>query len=73
MTDPKAEPYTYALSTVSWRKSSAGGPEHDCVEIANLPDGAKAIRDSKRPTTAQLRRTAAEWDAFRDGVVSGGL
>ncbi|MFI6703178.1 DUF397 domain-containing protein [Streptomyces sp. NPDC050509] len=73
MTDPKTELCAYNLSAASWRKSSASGAEHDCVEIANLPDGAKAIRDSKRPSAAQLHCTATEWAAFRDGVVSGSL
>jgi hypothetical protein len=55
----------YDLSAAPWRKSSASGAEHDCVEIADLPYGAKAIRDSKRPTTAPLRCTATEWAGFR--------
>ena len=72
MNAPKVE-LAYDLSAASWHKSSASGAEHDCVEIANLPGGAKAIRDSKRPTIAQLRCTATGWAAFRDGVVSGEL
>lgn len=73
MTDPKAELYAYDLSAASWRKSSASGAEHDCVEIAELPGGGRAIRDSKNPRREPLRFTASEWVAFRTGVVAGEL
>lgn len=57
----------------AWRKSSASGAEHNCVEVADLADGAIAIRDSKDTHRAPLRFSAAEWAAFRTGVVSGAL
>ncbi|MDQ0778169.1 hypothetical protein QF026_006635 [Streptomyces aurantiacus] len=63
----------YNLSTAIWRKSSASGAEHDCVEVTDLPGGAKAVRDSKRPEAEPLRYTASEWAAFREGVISGEL
>ncbi|MFB7091387.1 DUF397 domain-containing protein [Streptomyces sp. NPDC056296] len=71
MNDAKAELYAYDLSTAIWRKSSASGAEHDCVEVTDLPDGGKAVRDSKRPEAVPLRYTASEWAAFRKGVMSG--
>ncbi|MFC9914266.1 DUF397 domain-containing protein [Streptomyces sp. NPDC127197] len=73
MNDAKAELYAYDLSTAIWRKSSASGAEHDCVEVTDLPGGAKAVRDSKRPEVEPLRYTASEWAAFRQGVISGEL
>ncbi|MEV7871730.1 DUF397 domain-containing protein [Streptomyces sp. NPDC088124] len=73
MTDSKAELYAYDLSAASWRKSSASGAEHDCVEIAELPGAGRAIRDSKDPQRTPLRFTAAGWAAFRTGVVTGEL
>ncbi|WP_149824239.1 DUF397 domain-containing protein [Streptomyces tailanensis] len=73
MNDAKAELYAYDLSTAIWRKSSASGAEHDCVEVTNLPGGGKAVRDSKRPKAEPLRYTASEWAAFREGVISGEL
>ncbi len=32
-----------------WRKSSYSSNEGECVEVASLPDGARAVRDSKDP------------------------
>jgi hypothetical protein len=71
--DQKAELYAYDLSGLTWRKASASGAEGNCVEVADLPGGAKAIRDSKRPEAGALRYTAAEWAAFRDGLIAGEL
>ncbi|MGW2521837.1 DUF397 domain-containing protein [Streptomyces sp. NPDC001617] len=56
-----------------WRKASASGAEHDCVEVAELPGGARAVRDSKNPDRAPLRFTASEWISFRMGVIAGEL
>jgi hypothetical protein len=71
--DPEAELYSYDLSAANWHRSSASGAENNCVEVASLPGGAKAIRDSKRPEVEALRCTAAEWAAFREGVIAGEL
>ncbi|WP_328680925.1 DUF397 domain-containing protein [Streptomyces sp. NBC_00343] len=73
MSHLKAELYAYDLTEAIWRKASAGGAEHDCVEIAQLPAGGRAVRDSKDPGRAALRFTASEWTAFRKGVVTGRL
>lgn len=69
----RAELYAYDLTEAIWRKASASGAEHDCIEIAQLPRGARAVRDSKAPDHADLRFTASEWTAFRKGVVTGEL
>jgi hypothetical protein len=71
--DLKAHLYTYDLTRAIWRKASASGAEHDCVEVTDLPGGGKAVRDSKRPDVAPLRYTASEWAAFRQGVIAGEL
>jgi hypothetical protein len=73
VTYPKAELYAHDLTAAIWRKGSASGAEHDCVEVAQLPGGAKAVRDSKNPGRQPLRFTASGWAAFRDGVVAGEL
>lgn len=60
------------LSALSWRKSarsnSSGG---NCVEVAELPDGGRAVRDSKDPSGPALKFTAAEWTAFLRGAKDG--
>jgi uncharacterized protein DUF397 len=71
--DPKADLYAHDLSGATWRKASASGAENNCVEVADLPGGGKAVRDSKRPEIEALRYTAAEWAAFREGVIAGEL
>jgi hypothetical protein len=41
------------------------------VEVADLPGGACAVRDSKQPTGPVLTFTATEWAAFTAGVRAG--
>jgi hypothetical protein len=56
-----------------WHKSSFSGPVNgqECVEVAYLPDGGRALRDSKDPNGPVLRFTAGEWDAFTKGARAG--
>ena len=56
-----------------WRKSPRSNPSGNCVEIADLPQGGRAVRDSKYPAGPVLTFTAAEWTAFTDGVRDGSL
>jgi hypothetical protein len=51
------------------RQSSAQGS--DCVEVAELGNGGRAVRDSKNPDGPVLRFTAGEWDAFLHGAKGG--
>lgn len=55
----------------NWRKSSYSGSTNDCVEIADLADGGRAVRDSKNPDDGFFRFTAEEWSAFVQGVKAG--
>jgi hypothetical protein len=73
VTDRKSDLYALDLADAAWRKSSVSGAENDCVEIAELPGGARAVRDSKNPEREPLRFTASEWAAFRAGVLAGEL
>ncbi|MEV0125478.1 DUF397 domain-containing protein [Streptomyces sp. NPDC050703] len=73
MTDRKTELYEQELHDTVWRKATASGAENDCVEVAELPHGARAVRDSKNPEREPLRFTASEWAAFRAGVIAGEL
>lgn len=57
------------LSRSVWRKSSfSNGTGGDCVEVADLDRGHRAVRDSKDPNGPVLRFTPAEWAAFTAGV-----
>jgi hypothetical protein len=60
------------LSRAVWRKSTySNGNGGDCVEVASLPDGGSAVRDSKDRQGPVLRFTASEWAAFTAGVRGG--
>lgn len=53
-----------------WFKSSdsASGA---CVEVAHLPGGGVAVRDSKDPAKAPHVYTRREWEAFLIGAKNG--
>lgn len=54
-----------------WVKSSYSGNNGNCVEVAALPRGGRALRDSKNPHGPALAVSTAEFDAFVRGVVGG--
>lgn len=57
---------------LTWRKSTfSSGSGGNCVEVAELPDGGRAVRHSKHPNGPVIAYTAAEWDAFLEGVKAG--
>ncbi|TDD92116.1 DUF397 domain-containing protein [Actinomadura rubrisoli] len=63
------ELYKRDISGAKWRKSS-----HSlmiCVEVAEIGEGAMAVRDSKNPDLGALRFTPEEWTAFREGIRAG--
>jgi hypothetical protein len=53
-----------------WFKSSASSVT-GCVEIAHLPDGLVALRDSKDVTKPAHVFNSHEWRAFLTGVRNG--
>jgi hypothetical protein len=58
------------LDGAVFRKSTKSGPYSDnCVEVAFI-EGGVAVRDSKDRGPVQVY-TAAEWDAFVEGVRAG--
>lgn len=59
------------LREVSWLKSRASNPSGNCVEMARLPDGGIAVRNSRFPDGPALLYTLAEIDAFIQGAKDG--
>ena len=55
---------------LDWRKATASG-NNGCVEVAPLPDGGVALRDSKDPFSPILSFTRHEWIFFVDGISRG--
>jgi NADH:ubiquinone oxidoreductase subunit len=59
------------LKDVQWRKSQASNPTGCCVEVAELPDGQIAMRNSREPSGPALIYTRAEIAAFVQGAKAG--
>ena len=61
------------MNDLIWRKSTfSNGNGGGCVEVADLPDGGRAVRDTKLGEASPvLRYTESEWKAFLDGVRDG--
>ncbi|MEU3017084.1 DUF397 domain-containing protein [Nocardiopsis sp. NPDC007018] len=48
---------------LTFRKSSYSATQNDCVEIADLPNGA-AVRDTKNRSAGHLTFASQEWAAM---------
>ncbi|MGH3974753.1 MAG: DUF397 domain-containing protein [Pseudonocardiaceae bacterium] len=60
------------LANARWMKSNrSGSGGGNCVEVARLYDGHRAVRDSKNPTGPALIFTLTEWTAFTAGAHDG--
>jgi len=59
------------LPVTQWRKSQASNPSGCCVEVAELPGGAIAVRSSRDPSGPALVYTRAEIGAFLTGAKNG--
>jgi hypothetical protein len=59
------------LGAVTWQKSRRSNPSGNCVEVAGLPDGDVAVRNSRDPHGPALIYTRAELAAFIAGARDG--
>ncbi|MEV7013714.1 DUF397 domain-containing protein [Streptosporangium sp. NPDC051022] len=65
---------TRELSSARWRKSSlSGGDGSNCVEVAALSGGRRAVRDTKDRTGPALVLAADAWSALTAAIKAGRL
>jgi hypothetical protein len=58
------------VDSLHWFKSSASSAQ-GCVEIAHLPNGGVALRDSKDHSKAPHVYNRHEWECFLIGAKNG--
>ena len=57
------------MNDLMWVKSSySGSTSANCVEIAALPAGGRAVRDSKDPAGPVLVLTADQWSTLAQSL-----
>jgi hypothetical protein len=59
------------IEGVEWKKSARSNPGGNCVELAALPGGGFAVRNSRFPEGPALIYTRAEIEAFLGGAKDG--
>jgi hypothetical protein len=59
------------LPALSWQKSRRSNPSGSCVEMAGLPNGEIAVRNSRDPEGPALIYTLDEIVAFIGGARDG--
>jgi hypothetical protein len=60
-----------AIQGVQWVKSRRSNQSGNCVEVAQLPNGDVAVRNSRFPDGPALIYTKAEITAFVEGAKDG--
>ncbi len=59
------------IEGVEWKKSRRSNPGGNCVELAALPHGGFAVRNSRHPEGPALVYTREEIEAFIGGAKDG--
>jgi hypothetical protein len=59
------------MDDLAWRKSSFSADQGACVELAPLPDGRVAVRNSNHPDAGTVYFTRREMDAWLKGARAG--
>jgi hypothetical protein len=59
------------MDDLAWRKSSFSADQGACVELAPLPDGRVAVRNSNHPDAGTVYFTRREMDAWLKGAQAG--
>jgi Domain of unknown function (DUF397) len=59
------------IEGVEWKKSLRSNPGGNCVELAVLPEGGFAVRNSRHPEGPALVYTREEIEAFIGGAKDG--
>jgi len=59
------------LRDATWRKSRHSNSQGTCVELAGLPGGEIAVRNSRHPDSPALIYSPEEMDAFIRGAKDG--
>jgi Domain of unknown function (DUF397) len=65
---------TYSRVTwngLTWRRSSYSSAQGNCVEIAALPSGCTAVRDSKQQSGPVLAFAPVAWQTFCSAIKAG--
>jgi len=60
-----------SISGVTWIKSERSNQSGNCIEVAQLPSGGVALRNSRYPDGPALVYTQAEMAAFVEGAKDG--
>ncbi len=63
--------YSNSLRDAAWRTSSYSTSGNQCVQVAPMPGGDVAVRDSKSPETGVCFVSRRAWAAFVAAIKTG--